>query len=305
MPNSNYPGGFAQGVTIRGMPLLNSYPGNIFWVHSVSGSDGNSGTFDRPFSTVDYAIGRCTASNGDIIVVKAGHTETITAAAGVALDVIGVAIVGTGTGDLRPRFNFTTAVGASVVVSAANCAIVNCRFTGGFDALTGPIGIQAADFSLINCQYRDVTGQATDVVLTTAAANRLLIDGYEHLGDSAAGGASAIAIVGGDQITIRNFKLNGNFSTSAIDVRTTATTNLSIHDGYIWTKNAADLCVKDTITASTGRIGPNMYLMLTDNAANITEAITGATFHLFDNIYVCNLAGEKAMLINTTASTDA
>jgi hypothetical protein len=44
---------------------------------------------------------------------------------------------------------------------------------------------------------------------------------------------------------------------------------------------------------------------LLDNAANVTEAITGATFVTFDPVYVVNLAGEKAMLINTTASTDA
>ena len=93
MPFSNYPGGFAQGVTIRGMPVLSSYPGTVFWVDSVNGSNGNSGTFDRPFSTIDYAVGRCTASRGDIICAKAGHVETVTAAAGVAMDVAGVATV--------------------------------------------------------------------------------------------------------------------------------------------------------------------------------------------------------------------
>lgn len=305
MPNSNYPGGFASGVTIRGMPLLNAYPGMVFWVDSVNGSDANKGTFDRPMATIDAAIGMCTASRGDIIVAKAGHVETVTAASGVALDVAGVAIVGTGTGSLRPKFNFTTATTASVNVTAANCAIVNCLFTGGIDALTGPITIGAADFSLINCQYRDVTGQATDVIVTTASAARLLIDGYEHLGDAAAGSASAIALVGTDFATIRNFKIIGNFSTSAIDMRTTASTNVSIHDGYIWTKNAADLCIKDTITASTGRAGPNLFFMLTDNAANVTESITAATLHQFAPILVCNLAGEQGFAINTTTTADA
>src|SRR5690349_2557078 len=196
MAISNYPAGFANGVTVRGMPLLNAYPGQVFWVHSGTGSDGNKGTFDRPFGTIDYAIGRCTASRGDIIMVKAGHTETISAAAGIALDVIGVAIIGTGTGSLRPTINFT-ATAATFAISAASCSVYNVLFTGGIDAIVSPIVISAADVALINIEYRDVTGQCTDCILTTAAANRLLIDGLRYDGDTAAGTNAGIAIVGG------------------------------------------------------------------------------------------------------------
>lgn len=305
MPASNFPNGFAGGITIRGVPLLTAHPGNVFWVDSGAGSDGNAGTFVRPFSTIDYAVGRCTANNGDIIMVKPGHTETVIAAGGLDLDVAGIALVGLGSGSDRPTINFTTAVGADMDVDAANITIYNILFTGGVDALTGPIDINAADCSIVNCEWRDVTGQATDVIVADANADRLLIEGYYHNGAAAAGGASAIALIGMDDPVIRNFRIVGNFSVSAIDCRTTAVVDLNISDGYIWQKNAADVCVKDTVTASTGKVGPNLNLMLTDNAANITEAVTGATFHLFDPIYVCNLAGEKAMLINTTASTDA
>jgi hypothetical protein len=304
MALSNYPAGFANGVTVRGLPLLNAYPGSVFWVHSGTGSDGNKGTFDRPFSTIDYAIGRCTASRGDIIMVKAGHTETISAASGIALDVIGVAIIGTGTGALRPTINFT-ATASTFTISAASCSVYNLLLTGGVDAIVSPLVISAADVSLINCEYRDVTGQCTDGILTTAAANRLLIDGFRYDGDTAAGTNAGIAIVGGDGIVIKNLRMDGNFAVGGIDIRTTATTDLEVRDVMFRTRNAADIFLVDTITASTGMIGPNLYLRLQDNAANVTEAITGATFVLFDNIYVVNLAGEKAMLINTTASTDA
>jgi hypothetical protein len=133
----------------------------------------------------------------------------------------------------------------------------------------------------------------------------LLIDGWIHRGDTAAGANSALAIVGGDGIRVKNFDIIGNFAVAAIDVRTTATTQLRVRDGNVRTYNAADLCIKDTITASTGFIGPGLYFMLTDHAANITEAVTGATFVVFDDVYVCNLAGEKGMLINWVASTDA
>ena len=79
MPISNYPNGFANGVNIRGVPVLNTYGGNVFWVDSGAGSNGNKGTFDRPWATIDYSIGKCTASNGDVVMVKPGHAETLAA----------------------------------------------------------------------------------------------------------------------------------------------------------------------------------------------------------------------------------
>lgn len=304
MAVSNYPNGFANGVTVRGMPLLNSYPGNVFWVHSGTGSDGYKGTFDRPFGTIDYAIGRCTASRGDVIMVKAGHTETISAAAGIALDVIGVAVVGMGTGTLRPTINFT-ATASTLTISAASCTLYNVLLTGGIDAVVSPVVVSASDCAIINCEYRDVTGQCTDGILTTAGADRLLIDGLRYDGAVAAGTNAAIAIVGGDGIVIRNFRIDGNFAVGGIDIRTTATTDLEVSDGKFRTRNAADIFIVDTITASTGIIGPNLFIRLQDNAANITEAITGATFVSHLPISVVNLAGEVGMAFNGTASTDA
>jgi len=304
MAISNYPAGFANGVTVRGLPLLNAYPGQVFWVHSGTGSDGNKGTFDRPFSTIDYAIGRCTASRGDIIMVKAGHTETVSAAGGLALDVAGVAIIGTGTGGLRPTINFT-ATASTFTISAANCSIYNLLLTGGIDAVVSPVVVSAADVAILNCEYRDVTGECVDGILTTAAANRLLIDGFRYDGATGAGTNAGIAIVGGDGIVIKNLRMDGNFAVGGIDVRTTATTDLEVSDVKFRTRNAADIFIVDTITASTGTVGPNLFLRLQDNAANITEAITGATFVQHLPISVVNLAGEVGMQINTTASTDA
>lgn len=313
MAKSNFPQGFAEGIVIRGMPLQVAHPGEVFFVNNTSvlakggigGSNGNPGTYKAPFASIDYAVGQCKAGRGDIIFVMPGHVETVTAAAGLDLDVAGIAVVGLGYGSLRANINFTTATTADMDVDAANVSLVNLLFTGGIDALVAPIDINAADCSIINCEYRDVTGQATDVILADANADRLYIDGYFHNGAAAAGANSAIALVGMDNPVIRNFRIVGNFAVSGIDIRTTAAVDVNIYDGYIWTKNSADIAIKDTITGSTGKIGPDLQFMLTDNAANITTSATGATFHYFDPIYVCNLAGEKGMLIDKTASTNA
>jgi hypothetical protein len=48
-----------------------------------------------------------------------------------------------------------------------------------------------------------------------------------------------------------------------------------------------------------------LYLNLQDDAANVTEAVTGATFNLFDPVYVCNAVNQKALLINWTPVADA
>jgi hypothetical protein len=55
---SNFPNGFAQGVSIRGVPIVQTHPGRVFWVSNAStllanqrnGSDGNKGTFNDPVS---------------------------------------------------------------------------------------------------------------------------------------------------------------------------------------------------------------------------------------------------------------
>jgi hypothetical protein len=306
--SSNFPGGFANGVTIRGLPLVVSNPGKVFWVHSGTGSNANKGTFDRPYATIDYAVGNCTANKGDIIFVKPGHTETVTAAAGLVLDVAGIAVVGLGAGSLRPTVNFTTVVGADMDVDAANVTVYNILFTGGIDALTGPIDVNAADFTMVDCETRDVTGQATDFIVTDDNADRFYISGWKHLGAAAAGADTAITIVGGDDWVIEDFDIYGNFAVAAIENVTTAANRVRIGGGtrasYIWTENAADVAVT-LVSTTTGSVGPYINAMLQDNAANITEAFVGAAAQFFQPINIVNLAGESSMQTNITASTDA
>lgn len=294
MPYTNIIG---SGWAVNGAPLL---PGGgsiplgpqYVFVSSVIGSNGNPGTMDSPVGTIDYAVGLCSASTGAVIVALAGHVETVTAAAGIALDIAGITVVGLGNGRNRPQINFTTAVGASMRVTAANVTVRNVWFSGGIDALTNPIDVRAADFTLQDCMYVDVTGQATDVVLTTAAADRMQILNLRYDGAAAAGTNAGIAIVGGDGIVIDGLNIDGNFAVGCIDVRTTATTDMEVRNVIARTRNAADIIMVDTITASTGTIGPNIYMRLADDAANFAASITGATFVYHQPIGIVNAAGE-------------
>ena len=304
-------------------PIDRASTGQVFYVNgstvlapgAIGGSNGNNGLSPQePFSTIEYAVDQCTANRGDTIYVLPSHTETV-AAADLNIDVAGVSVIGLGQGAARATLNLT-ATGSVVQLSAANCLLEHFLVTGGIDAIVSPIRVSAADCALRDIEYRDVTGQCTDGLLTTAAADRLLIDGYTHNGDTGVAGTNAaIALVGGNRITIRNLWADGDFAVGVIDVRTTATTNLEVYNVRARTRNTVDIIIIDTITGSTGNIGPNMQVRLQENAINITEAITGATWVLHGGgasglvtgmgISVVNLAGEQGMPINTTQSTDA
>lgn len=315
---STFPNGFTDGILIRNLPQHERASGKVYWVGNSQGStlqgektaadnnlNGQGGTFLKPFATIAYAISQCAAGRGDYIIVREGHTATISAAGGIAMSKAGVTLIGQGRGSSRPTINFT-ATASTFLMSAANCAIHNILFTGGIDAIASMIVVSAADCVIDSCELRDVTGQMTVGILTTAGADRLKILNHVHKGATAAGTESGIRLVGGDEIEITIQVMDGNFSVGGINVATTATTNLYVHDvGRFFTRNSADIFLIDTITGSTGQIGPNINLRLTDNAANITEAITGATFVVMDPVYVVNLAGEKGTLINWVASTDA
>ena len=91
MRSASYPNVVPTGITIRGLPLNQVHPGVVHWVNSTSilppsgtsGADGNKGTYQQPFATIEGALNsvRVVASRGDVIMVMPGYTETLTTAA--------------------------------------------------------------------------------------------------------------------------------------------------------------------------------------------------------------------------------
>lgn len=282
------------------------HPNNIWFISSVSGTDGTG--YGRspaaPFATLDYSISHGDVTTGDTHVLLPLHAENLAADSAVDVDVVNQHIIGLGWGGCRPTFTATAIAGDFKL--AASCGILeNVLFLGGVDATTGILEVSSADWQIRNCEYRDAVGQATDALITVDGADRLLIDGWKHIGAAAAGANSAIAVDGSDDLIIRNFNLYGDFAVGGIDFRTTASARIEVSNGRIWTENAADICIVDTITGCTGIIGPDLELVLQDDAANITTAVTFATGYMMDPVYIVNAVNEKAMLSNWTASTHA
>ena len=135
---------------------LDTYAGNVFWVRSGQ-SNSNPGTRNKPFATLDYAIGRCTANNGDQIHIKAGHTENISAASGVDFDVAGITVIGHGINQQAPTFSWTAST-ATLVVDAANTVLYNLNFVANFLDVAEMINVGAvAGFQMHKCKIEDTS----------------------------------------------------------------------------------------------------------------------------------------------------
>lgn len=172
MPVTNFPNGFLYGVNVRGVPILQLHPGKVFYVNNSSvgnaGSDSQAGNYNKPFATLDYAVGKCTVSRGDIIVLMPGHAENVATATALALDVAGISIMGLGVGTLRPSLTLITNTTATIAVSAANISISNVRIIANKAAIVSAITLTTA---------KNLTLQDVDFIDTSAILNfNALID---------------------------------------------------------------------------------------------------------------------------------
>lgn len=163
-----------DGIAVNGAPLLPGGGGLLplgrkYWfVHNSSGSDGNEGTMDAPLKTLDYAIGKCEANSGHVIVLLSGHSETITGAGGITADVAGITIVGLGQGGQRPRFLMDAATTVTFVISAADVTVRNCVFAAGHADIVTCFDITGKNAWIDQCEF--VENVATENFLTEIKA---------------------------------------------------------------------------------------------------------------------------------------
>jgi len=254
---------FARGQP--GGPVVidgaNEHPGNIWFVDSgqtTTGGNtvGHGRSPDKPFLTLAYAFsGDCpTANNGDVIYVMPGHTESVIAAGTITQDIAGVKVIGLGVGNDRPIFTFSTADTATWVVSGASSWIENVILLSGVNACANNLVISGADCVVKNVTIRDAssTVEFAGSILTTAAADRLVIDGLEYQGFIAGDACTrVIQLVGINDCKILNSSFYGEVSTAIVDI-TTASHNVEVDNCYFYNDNVAlTKNVVDTATGST------------------------------------------------------
>ena len=259
MSISNYPNGFKNGITIRGVPITVTNPGETFWVNNsgvlakggIGGSDGNDGSYQKPFATIDYAVGRCTAGRGDTIMVMPGHAETVSAAGDIVLDVEGISVIGLGSGTNRPTITFDTAATADIDINAENITVANIIFSANFADIAAAIDVNASAFTMQNCHFKATAILKNfKICIQPAAVNWMeLVENTALLLDAADTHWVNLS-AGGDGHIISGNLLHGNWGTAAIG-GAGAVTRCTITDNRIFNiATDADSCINMAATAT-------------------------------------------------------
>lgn len=308
MPISNFPSGFAHGVNIRGLPLLSSYGGKVFWIDSVNGSDGNSkATFDRPMASLNGVMDKCTANRGDIIMAKPGHAENVSTALTQVMDVAGVALVGLGAGSLMPTFTFT-ATGGSFEIDAANVLVANVRFLTSISAVVVGVNIDANYVTLSGCQFDwDATGDDFLIMVDAAGVTHFAAEDCKFEAEVAAGAAEAIRLNRADNARIVRNQFFGDFSAAVIlgDSDTaggaSAGHDLLIANNLIYNADtAAAQNGIDINDATTGVIADNRIGTL--QGTDVHSLLDPGSCLCLQN-YAVNAVNEHGLVTPTTAAT--
>jgi hypothetical protein len=237
--------------------------GNVFYVDSghaaKSDSAGQGFDSDTPFATLDYAIGRCEANNGDVIYVAPGHAETKSDSGALfTADIAGISIIGLGNGADRPTLTYTH-TGATATISANGVLLRNLLFVAGIDSITTFATISGADCTLEDIETRDTTDieVITDFTITgdRPIVRRMFKNGYT-----------------GGNANVRVLSLNG------VD-------RARIEDSVFVTKVTTAVIGFVTV-ASTGVVVKGCTFSVdstTDGSKNVVDTVTGSTWAFHDN----------------------
>ena len=270
---TNFPSGIqSRGVPVEGFggigsPLLTM--GNVYHVDSgaTAADDGNAATNPKqPAATIDGAVGKCTANNGDVILVHPGHAETFSAAAGITFDIAGVTVIGMGVGGSRPTSTFDTAATTDINVTAADVQIHNIIFSMNYADVAEIFDLSAAGFVVNKCRFVDTAASMNfvDLIVTTTTdnqADRLEFTNTVVISPDT-GNNGVISILGDlDGLVFNNNSIFMGVANSEA-ILSVATgkdvTNCEVTHNNIYRLNTAgDLLVDSDTTANTGIIAHN------------------------------------------------
>lgn len=240
-----------DAIDFAGVPTT----GTIYYVDSGTGSDSaGAGSRAAPFATIDYAVGKCTANDGDIIIVFPGHAETVSAAAGLALDVAGITIVGLGSGANQPTVTLDTIISADIDVDAANITVENIHFRANFADITAAIDVNADDFTLRGCRFSEVAADMNCKIwiqdAAATASDRITVEGCTAKCLDAAN-THFINFAGtGDGHIVRNNLLMGDWGTMCVGGAGVVTYCTIAHNLIFNAATDADVCISMAATAT-------------------------------------------------------
>jgi len=274
--------------------------GNAYYVDSTNGASTNSGTsWDNALATVDQAIAKCTANNGDKIFLAPWHAESEAEDASiVTMSKAGVSLIGVVQGNQRPTFSFTDD-GATFSVTAGNCFIQGIKIISGVEDLAAgmTLGASADGAHIDNCIFADggtailelvigisIAAACTDVTITNCFFNTF---------PAGSGTESAIKAVGAaDRLKIVGNVMLGDWNTAAIDAVTAQSDDIYIADNVINNFDAAAGLAISVKSDSTGAVVRNLL----HGGLNGTSPIAAAACLVAEN-YGTNAEGASGIIL--------
>ncbi len=273
---------------------LDTHFGNVFYVDSARGSDASrTGSRNQPFATLDYAIGRCTADNGDVIILKENHAETILGAGGITADVAGITILGCGHYNQRPRFLMDGGTTVTFLVSAADVTIRNCVFASGHADIVTCFNVTGVGAWIDHCEFTDNTVNEDWLVCVKATGADNTADGLRvtncRWGTAMTSPTEFVEITSnlkGLEVT-GNLCINASVAFSIVQVLTTKIiTGAVIAWNFIDAEGAdgTDLLIDNGGATNSGVVAHNRVAHADATGAFEIGAATGLRF--FDNLGV-------------------
>lgn len=252
--------------------------GSRFYVHAGTGTDGAGygRNPDSPCATLDYAIGLCTASKGDIVYLMPGHAENIASATGCVLDIAGVQVVGLGTGSLRPILTITTATTSTISITAANCSVENVIVVSNFlnVAASMTIAATATATTIKNCVFKNTSVILGSLISISVAADAddLTIEGCRFIEIAlTAAATNSILFAGGcDRLVLKNCFFDSACTGAVVGASAAASTNVFVKDIMLMNSDTTNGLGIAFHNSSTGLVEDVTSINLKNNVKGVT-----------------------------------
>ena len=252
---TNFPNGFTGDITVRGLALLNTYPNKLWYVAS-NGTANGDGTFQRPFATLETAINKADAGKGDVIVIKAGHAETISSATALNFDKADI------------FYNKVKRNHRLTVATAYGFTVEGCEFDdtsailGFLSIVTTTVSVNADFLTFNNNRVRSIATTSPGPALTILGTMRGLTVCGNHITHTVASNNVAAlidhaALVMTSLLVTHNIvhSVNTDTATGGILIKTSATTG----DGVVAYNLVRCLDVAAAIIVTANQIKYGMF----------------------------------------------
>lgn len=308
---TNFPQGFANGLSVRGMPLTQMQPGQVFYVgngpvlnpQQKPGSNGNRGTYLAPFATLNYAINTaCLSGRGDVVFVLPGHQESIADASTLTVNCGDVAVVGLGFGNFRPTFTFTTATTANIPVRSSGCSFQNIRFINNFaDIASNFTAISASVTASIAANTNNLGTGGGGIMTVTVVGSGTLYVGAALMGTGIATGTTILSQLSGTTggVGVYQVSVSQTFASGTI---TTGPHAFSVENCEFRDLSSV-LNSLAIITSSTVDGAMNELSFLGNRCFGLGTTATTAPFNLAGNIARMTVQGN--FIMNPIAANSA